>query len=146
MIRIRDVSFWNLSEFEADKVEETHRAAGTLVVREATSAVTVATAAEAIDARVVVVVDNPGETTGIFIPDEVKTKLSRWQLQLAPMRVTATAAACSHWRSAGCPVSRGMGPRRRVIPAARDAAATCCAWVPRPVGRRPQMVPVQSRI
>ncbi len=77
MIRIKDVSFWDLAQFDRDKVEKTRRAVGTLVVREEASAIAVATAAEAMKSRVVVVVDNQDKPTGIFVPDEVKIKLRR---------------------------------------------------------------------
>ena len=74
-MRIKDISYWDVGEFDTEQLEQTRRAPGTLVVHENTPAIDVATATDAIGSRVVILVDDNDQPTGVFVPPEVTQKL-----------------------------------------------------------------------
>jgi len=78
-MEIKNISFLQVHDLEPDKIESSRRALGTLVVHEDTSVLTVAQAADALgeQARIVVLVNTDDAITGLFCPEEFRTRFGK---------------------------------------------------------------------
>ena len=77
-MKIKDISFGNVNEFDLGRIERSRRALGTLVVAEDTPAIDVAKAVDALGAQasVVVLVDSNDFVSGLFVPEDF---MQKWQ-------------------------------------------------------------------
>jgi hypothetical protein len=76
-MQIKNIAFWHVNDLGLERLEKSRRALGTLVVQEETPAINVAKAVDALgeQAHVVLLVNTDDKITGLFFPEEFRTKL-----------------------------------------------------------------------